>query len=66
MDLEPGDVFFLYTDGIYGSGHGENPQLAAKRLAEAAGMDAQTIHRLLGYDPPTEGFAQHGNQRPIS
>src|SRR4051812_43836676 len=32
FDLEPGDGFFLYTDGIYGSGHGENPQLSAKRL----------------------------------
>lgn len=32
---------------------------AAKRLSEAAGMDAQTIHRLLGYDPETEGFAHH-------
>jgi phosphoserine phosphatase RsbU/P len=34
VDLEPGDAFFLYTDGIYGSGHEENPRLSSKRLAE--------------------------------
>lgn len=37
---------------------------AAKRLSEAAGMDAQTIHRLLGYDPETEGFA-HNDRNPL-
>ncbi|MBL8859721.1 MAG: ATP-dependent RecD-like DNA helicase [Planctomycetes bacterium] len=37
---------------------------AAKRLSEAAGMDAQTIHRMLGYDPETEGFA-HNTQNPL-
>ena len=34
VDLEPGDAFFLYTDGIYGSGHEENPRLSSQRLAE--------------------------------
>jgi phosphoserine phosphatase RsbU/P len=34
VDLEPGDAFFLYTDGIYGSGHEENPRVSSKRLAE--------------------------------
>ena len=29
---------------------------AAQRLMEAAGVEAQTIHRLLGWDPETHGF----------
>jgi exodeoxyribonuclease V alpha subunit len=29
---------------------------AAKRLSEAAGADAKTIHRMLGYDPSTRQF----------
>ncbi|MDZ4773609.1 MAG: ATP-dependent RecD-like DNA helicase [Planctomycetota bacterium] len=37
---------------------------AAKRLAEAAGMEAQTIHRLLGYDPESEGFL-HDAKNPL-
>ncbi len=37
---------------------------AAKRLAEATGRDAQTIHRLLGWDPPTEGFL-HNDKNPL-
>jgi exodeoxyribonuclease V alpha subunit len=42
---------------------------AAKRLSEAAGMDAQTIHRLLGYDPESGitsggGFA-HDERNPL-
>lgn len=32
--LEPGDVFFLYTDGLYGSGRDENPRLSSERLGE--------------------------------
>jgi sigma-B regulation protein RsbU (phosphoserine phosphatase) len=34
VDLEEGDAFFLYTDGIYGSAHEENPRLSSSRLAE--------------------------------
>jgi len=34
IDLEPGDAFFLYTDGIYGAKHDENPRLASGRLLE--------------------------------
>ena len=34
IDLEPGDVFFLYTDGLHGSGHDENPRVSAARLSE--------------------------------
>jgi serine phosphatase RsbU (regulator of sigma subunit) len=34
INLEPGDAFFLYTDGLYGSGHDENPRLSSGRLGE--------------------------------
>jgi serine phosphatase RsbU (regulator of sigma subunit) len=46
VDLEPGDAFFLYTDGIYGSAHEENPRLSSSRLAEMlqpAAADAQVL-----------------------
>jgi len=37
---------------------------AAKRLAEATGREAKTIHRLLGYDPLEHGFT-HDEKRPL-
>lgn len=37
---------------------------AAKRLAEATGQEAQTIHRLLGFEPANGGFL-HDAQNPI-
>ena len=37
---------------------------AAKRLAEATGGFAQTIHRLLGYDPSKNGFI-HNESNPL-
>jgi exodeoxyribonuclease V alpha subunit len=37
---------------------------AAKRLAEATGHEASTVHRLLGYDPDKGGFA-HDAERPL-
>jgi exodeoxyribonuclease V alpha subunit len=37
---------------------------AAKRLSEATGELAQTVHRLLGYDPSTEGFV-HDVRNPL-
>ena len=37
---------------------------AAKRLAEATGRPASTIHRLLGYNPGTEGF-DHNAEKPL-
>jgi exodeoxyribonuclease V alpha subunit len=37
---------------------------AAKRLAEASGRDASTVHRLLRYDPAEGGF-QHGPDKPL-
>src|SRR6478735_5361082 len=47
VDLEPGDAFFLYTDGIYGSGHEENPRLSAARLAETLQPLAESAQALL-------------------
>lgn len=47
VDLEPGDAFFLYTDGIYGSGHEENPRLSSKRLAEMLQPVAENAQALL-------------------
>lgn len=37
---------------------------AAKRMSEATGTEARTIHRLLEYDPATAGF-KHGTNRPL-
>lgn len=37
---------------------------AAKRLAEATGYEASTVHRLLGYDPSKRGF-QHDDKTPL-
>ncbi|MEM7515446.1 MAG: ATP-dependent RecD-like DNA helicase [Planctomycetota bacterium] len=37
---------------------------AAKRLSEATGRDASTIHRLLSYEPADGGFA-HGPGKPL-
>jgi phosphoserine phosphatase RsbU/P len=47
VDLDPGDAFFLYTDGIYGSGHEENPRLSSKRLAEMLQPLAENAQALL-------------------
>jgi exodeoxyribonuclease V alpha subunit len=37
---------------------------AAKRLSEATGLEAKTIHRLLEFDPRAGGFSR-GAQRPL-
>src|SRR5437899_12574928 len=37
---------------------------AAKRLTEATGFEAKTIHRLLEVDPKTRGF-KRGNDNPL-
>jgi serine phosphatase RsbU (regulator of sigma subunit) len=56
ITLEPGDAFFLYTDGIYGSGHEENPRLSSQRLAEMlqpVAENAQAVlDRVVGQAPP--------------
>ncbi len=38
---------------------------AAKRLAEATGVEARTIHRLLGYQPQAGGGFLHGQDDPL-
>ena len=38
---------------------------AAKRLAEATGMEAKTIHRVLAFDPKAHGFT-HGQTHPLA
>ncbi len=45
--LEPGDVFFLYTDGLFGSGRGENPRLSAERFGEMLHPIATSAQALL-------------------
>jgi sigma-B regulation protein RsbU (phosphoserine phosphatase) len=47
IKLEPGDAFFLYTDGIYGCGHEENPRLSSQRLAEMLQPVAESAQALL-------------------
>jgi phosphoserine phosphatase RsbU/P len=47
VDLEPGDAFFLYTDGIYGAGHDESPRLSSKRLEEMLQPLAESAQSLL-------------------
>ena len=47
VDLELGDAFFLYTDGIYGSGHDENPRLSSSRLAEMLQPISENAQALL-------------------
>ena len=64
VDLEPGDAFFLYTDGIYGSAHGENPQLSAKRLAESLQPIAASAQALLDRVLDQCGIQNNGNEPP--
>jgi sigma-B regulation protein RsbU (phosphoserine phosphatase) len=59
VDLEPGDAFFLYTDGIYGSAHEENPRLSSSRLAEMLQPLAENAQVLL--DRVLDQAAIHDN-----
>ena len=47
ITLEPGDSFFLYTDGLYGHGRGENPRLSSTRLSEMLQPAAPSAQALL-------------------
>src|SRR3954470_9384603 len=64
VDLEPGDALLLYTDGIYGSGHGENPLLSAKRLAESLQPMAESAQALLDRVLDTAGIQNNGKEPP--
>ena len=67
VDLEPGDAFFLYTDGLYGSRYGESPHLSSERLAQslepmpgnAQALLARVIEQALTNDgtPPPDDVA---------
>lgn len=59
VDLEPGDAFFLYTDGIYGSAHEENPRLSSSRLADMLQPLAENAQALL--DRVIDRAAIHDN-----
>ncbi|HEX8077693.1 MAG TPA: PP2C family protein-serine/threonine phosphatase, partial [Chthoniobacterales bacterium] len=64
VDLEPGDAFLLYTDGIYGSGHEENPRLSAKRLAETLQPLAENAQSLLDRVIDQMVVAEDGEEPP--
>jgi sigma-B regulation protein RsbU (phosphoserine phosphatase) len=64
VGLEPGDAFLLYTDGIYGAGHGENPQLSAKRLAETLQPMAESAQALLDRVANCAGTRDIGQEPP--
>jgi phosphoserine phosphatase RsbU/P len=64
VGLEPGDAFLLYTDGIYGSGHGENPHLSAKRLAESLQPIAESAQALLDRVANCSGTRDNGEEPP--
>ena len=64
VDLEPGDALLLYTDGIYGAGHGENPLLSAKRLAESLQPMTESAQALLDRVLDTAGIQNNGKEPP--
>ncbi|HEV2804863.1 MAG TPA: SpoIIE family protein phosphatase [Chthoniobacterales bacterium] len=64
VDLEPGDAFFLYTDGIYGLGHEENPRLSSKRLAEMLEPLAESAQALLERVLDQTGIKDNGAEAP--
>ena len=64
IQLEPGDAFLLYTDGIYGAGHEENPRLSSKRLAERLQPLAKSAQTLLDRVVSEEALSNNGKEPP--
>jgi serine phosphatase RsbU (regulator of sigma subunit) len=64
VDLGPGDAFFLYTDGIYGSAHEENPRLSSNRLAEMLQPLAENAQVLLDRVIDQAGIHDNGKVPP--
>ena len=64
VDLEPGDAFFLYTDGIYGAGHDENPRISSNRLAEMLQPLAESAQSLLNRVVEQAAANDGGNAPP--
>jgi sigma-B regulation protein RsbU (phosphoserine phosphatase) len=64
VELEPGDAFLLYTDGIYGSSHEENPRLSATRLAERLQPLAESAQVLLERAVELTDMAKNGEALP--
>jgi sigma-B regulation protein RsbU (phosphoserine phosphatase) len=48
VNLEPGEAFFIYTDGLYGAHHDSNLRLSSTRLAEMLQPMTPTAQALLG------------------
>lgn len=64
VQLEPGDAFLLYTDGIYGSGHEENPRLSSQRLAEMLQPPVENAQALLTRVVDRVGLKANGKAPP--
>jgi sigma-B regulation protein RsbU (phosphoserine phosphatase) len=64
IELEPGDAFLLYTDGIYGSQHEENPRLSAARLAERLQPLAESAQALLDRVVDSTEMGNNGEALP--
>src|SRR5881409_4233739 len=48
VDLEPGDTFLLYTDGLFGSSKSKQPGLSPQRLEKMLDHTAPSAEALLG------------------
>jgi len=64
VTLEAGDAFLLYTDGLYGSGHDENPRLTSSRLSEMLQPMAASAQALLTRVIETAALNDGGKPAP--